>query len=70
MAFDLATYCQRQHSCNEATLTFSLRHATHAVIFLLISGSFLSPKDSRIAAAADGADVSELLLMVETGILW
>ena len=35
-------------------LTLALRHATHAVIFRVISGSFLSPNDSRRAAAADG----------------
>jgi hypothetical protein len=34
-------------------LTFSLRHRTHAVIFLEISGILRSPNDSRKFNAAD-----------------
>lgn len=40
--------------------TLSLRHKTQAVIFLVISGTFLSPNASRSAVAADGADGADI----------
>lgn len=46
------------------SFTFSRRQATHAVILRLMSGSFLSPKESLIAAAADGTGDFELLLIL------
>jgi hypothetical protein len=42
-------------------LTLAFRHATHAVIFRVISGSFLSPNDSRRAAAADGGAIARVI---------
>ena len=45
-------------------LALVLRHATHAVIFRVISGSFLSPKASRKAAAADGGGIFEISIAV------
>lgn len=50
--------------CIAVDLALVLRHATHAVIFRVISGSFLSPKASRKAAAADGGGIFEISIAV------
>ena len=52
MTFDLAIPISDLTSDALEYLTFNLRQATQAVIFLLMSGTFLSPKDSRICSAA------------------
>lgn len=48
-------------------LTLSLRQATHAVILRVMSGGFLSPKDSRRALAADDEDDD---MMKIDGVRW
>jgi hypothetical protein len=44
--------------------TFCLRHATHAVIFLVISGSFLSPNDSRKDNTADDSAIAQMSVKI------
>ena len=61
MAFDLSDEGYSPLiSCKHDSLwdlTFSLRHATQAVILRVMSGSFRSPKDCRMATEADTRDI-------------
>lgn len=52
----------------QASSTFSLRHATHAVILREMSGSFRSPNASRRAMADDEAGPSEALIVLDHGV--
>ena len=63
MAFDLRfnLVCGR-YGLDAMSITFCFLQATHAVIFRLMSGGFLSPKDSRITSAGGGRTKSSAII--------